>query len=57
MNLNLPNILTLLRILLIPVLILVFYYPVEWANIAATAIFLLPLLQIGLMATWLVNWE
>lgn len=39
MNLNLPNILTLLRILLIPVLILAFYYPVEWANIAATAIF------------------
>ncbi|MDH3355402.1 MAG: CDP-diacylglycerol--glycerol-3-phosphate 3-phosphatidyltransferase [Chromatiales bacterium] len=39
MKLTLPNILTLLRIVLIPVLIIVFYYPVEWANIAATVIF------------------
>ncbi|HEA25930.1 MAG TPA: CDP-diacylglycerol--glycerol-3-phosphate 3-phosphatidyltransferase [Ectothiorhodospiraceae bacterium] len=39
MILNLPNILTLMRIVLIPVLVLAFYYPVAWANIAATVIF------------------
>ena len=39
MILNLPNILTLMRIVLIPVLVLAFYYPVDWANIAATGIF------------------
>ncbi|MCW8827408.1 MAG: CDP-diacylglycerol--glycerol-3-phosphate 3-phosphatidyltransferase [Gammaproteobacteria bacterium] len=39
MSLNLPNILTLLRIILIPIMVLAFYYPAEWSNIAATAIF------------------
>jgi len=39
MILNLPNILTLMRIVLIPVLVVVFYYPVQWANVAATVIF------------------
>ncbi len=38
MILNLPNILTLMRIVLIPVLVLVFYYPADWANIVATVI-------------------
>lgn len=38
---NIPNLLTWLRILLIPVLGLVFLLPVPWANIAAVAIFLL----------------
>ncbi len=41
MKLNIPNILTLLRIALIPVFILVFYLPVEGANLITTAIFAL----------------
>lgn len=36
---NLPNILTLLRILLIPVFIVVYYLPWEWHHIASAAIF------------------
>lgn len=41
MNLNLPNILTLLRLALIPVFVLLFYLPVGWANEATTAVFAL----------------
>ena len=36
---NIPNTLTLLRIALIPVFIIVFYLPVDWSHIAATAVF------------------
>ncbi len=36
---NIPNQITLLRILLIPVFMLVFYLPLEWNNIFACAIF------------------
>lgn len=36
---NWPNILTLLRILLIPVFIIIFYLPVAWAHIATAVIF------------------
>jgi len=36
---TIPNILTLLRIALIPVLMLVFYLPVSWNHLATTAIF------------------
>ncbi|NNC54383.1 MAG: CDP-diacylglycerol--glycerol-3-phosphate 3-phosphatidyltransferase, partial [Pseudomonadales bacterium] len=39
MALNIPNTLTLLRILLIPVLVCVFYLPFKWTGIAAAAIF------------------
>ena len=39
MDWNIPNLLTLLRIVLIPVFVLVFYAPIEWANIASAAIF------------------
>jgi len=39
MQLNLPNILTLLRIALIPVFVVLFYLPVEWSNLAATIVF------------------
>lgn len=38
---TLPNLLTLLRLMLVPVLILVFYLPVGWNNFAATAVFLI----------------
>ena len=39
MSYNLPNILTLLRIALIPVFAVFFYLPVPWANVAVTAVF------------------
>ena len=38
---NVPNTLTLLRILLIPVFVLVFYLPFGWNNLAACAVFTL----------------
>ena len=38
---NLPNLLTLLRIALIPVFVVVFYLPVGWSNLVATVIFCL----------------
>jgi len=38
---NVPNMLTLLRIVLIPVFVVLFFLPVAWAHIAATAVFLL----------------
>ncbi len=39
MKINPPTALTLIRIVLIPLFVLVFYLPFEWANIAATVIF------------------
>ncbi len=36
---NIPNTLTLLRIILIPVLVLVFYLPYSWSHVAAASIF------------------
>ena len=38
---NIPTILTLIRIGLIPVFVLAYYLPVTWANIATTVIFIL----------------
>ena len=38
---NLPNLLTVLRILLIPVFIVLFYLPVSWSREIATAVFVL----------------
>lgn len=38
---NIPNSLTLLRIVLIPVFIVLFYLPVSWANWAACAVFVI----------------
>jgi len=38
---NLPNLLTLLRILLIPVFVVLFYLQVSWAREAATVVFVL----------------
>lgn len=45
---NLPNVLTLLRILMIPVFIVVFYLPFWWAHLAAAIIFAL-----GCVTDWL----
>ena len=39
MPINIPNILTLLRILLIPVLFIVYVLDTEWSNLVATVIF------------------
>ena len=36
---NLPNLLTISRIILIPVIVLVYYLPVSWANLVAACIF------------------
>jgi len=41
MDLNLPNILTLLRIALIPVFVVLFYLPGEWTHPACALVFLL----------------
>jgi len=41
MPLTIPNLLTLLRILLIPVFVLVYYLPFEWANEVAMLVFAL----------------
>jgi CDP-diacylglycerol---glycerol-3-phosphate 3-phosphatidyltransferase len=39
MNLNIPNILTLLRIAMIPVIVLMFFLPYDWARPASAWIF------------------
>jgi CDP-diacylglycerol--glycerol-3-phosphate 3-phosphatidyltransferase len=39
MKWNIPNILTLVRIILIPVLVLVFYAPYTWSHLVSTAVF------------------
>jgi len=39
MTVTLPTAITLLRIVLIPLFVVVFYLPFGWANVAATAIF------------------
>jgi CDP-diacylglycerol--glycerol-3-phosphate 3-phosphatidyltransferase len=41
MTYNLPNLLTLLRIALIPVFVVVFYLPVSWSHVVAAGIFML----------------
>lgn len=40
MQYNLPNLLTSLRVLLVPILVLFFYLPVSWSNEAAAFIFM-----------------
>ena len=39
MKMSVPNILTLMRIALIPVFVIAYYLPVEWAHKAATVLF------------------
>jgi len=41
MKLTFPNILTLLRIALVPVLVLFFYLPFAWSNVACVVVFVL----------------
>lgn len=51
MKLTVPTWLTLLRIVLIPVLVLVFYLPYTWTNFAAAFIFIL-----AAVTDWLDGW-
>ena len=51
MPLNLPNLLTMLRIVLIPVLVAVFWLEYEWAHVAATVVFVL-----AALTDWLDGW-
>ena len=41
MNMNIPNMLTLLRIVLIPVFVMAFYLPIGWANTLSAVIFVM----------------
>ena len=51
MKLTVPTMLTLLRIVLIPVLVLVFYLPYKWTNLAAALIF-----AFASITDWLDGW-
>ena len=51
MKLTIPTWLTLLRIVLIPVLVAVFYLPYQWANFAAVFVFVL-----AALTDWLDGW-
>jgi len=51
MKLTVPTMLTLLRIVLIPVLVLVFYLPFNWTNFAAALIF-----AFAAITDWLDGW-
>jgi CDP-diacylglycerol--glycerol-3-phosphate 3-phosphatidyltransferase len=51
MKLTVPTMLTLLRILLIPVLVLVFYLPYKWTNFAAALVFVM-----ASVTDWLDGW-
>ena len=51
MKLTVPTMLTLLRIVLIPVLVLVFYLPFEWTNFAAAFVF-----AFASLTDWLDGW-
>ncbi|HEY4555255.1 MAG TPA: CDP-diacylglycerol--glycerol-3-phosphate 3-phosphatidyltransferase [Lysobacter sp.] len=51
MKLTVPTMLTLMRIVLIPVLVLVFYLPFKWTNFAAAFVFAL-----ASLTDWLDGW-
>lgn len=51
MKLTIPTYLTLLRIVLIPVLVLVFYLPFSWTNLATAGIF-----GAAALTDWLDGW-
>ncbi len=51
MKLTIPTWLTLLRIMMIPVLVLVFYLPYQWTNFASAAVF-----GFAAITDWLDGW-
>ena len=51
MKLTVPTMLTLARIVMIPVLVLVFYLPYRWSNFATAAVFAL-----AAVTDWLDGW-
>jgi CDP-diacylglycerol---glycerol-3-phosphate 3-phosphatidyltransferase len=51
MRLTVPTMLTLARIVMIPVLVLVFYLPFKWTNFASAAVFIL-----ASVTDWLDGW-
>lgn len=51
MRLTVPTLLTLARIVMIPVLVLVFYLPYSWTNLASSAVFAL-----AAFTDWLDGW-
>jgi len=51
MTFTVPNLLTLLRILLIPVLVIVFYLPFNWTHLAAALVFIF-----GALTDWADGW-
>ncbi len=51
MTLTLPTMLTLFRIVLVPVLVAVFYWQHPWSNVLACAVFVL-----GALTDWLDGW-
>jgi hypothetical protein len=52
MQFNIPTLLTLFRVVLIPFFVLAFYLPVVWAPFACALIFLIARSPTGLMAIW-----
>ena len=51
MKLTVPTMLTLARIVMIPVLVLIFYLPYKWSNFASAAVFAL-----AAFTDWLDGW-
>ena len=51
MKFTIPTWLTLLRIMMIPVLVLVFYLPFKWTNFAAVLVF-----GLASLTDWLDGW-
>gem|GEM_PF-5964355 len=54
---NIPNLITVLRVLLIPIFILLFYLPYHWSYMAASSVFALAAAPTGWTVTWPVGWS
>jgi CDP-diacylglycerol--glycerol-3-phosphate 3-phosphatidyltransferase len=50
-NLTIPTLLTIFRIILVPVLVIVFYWQHPWSNVLSCAVFVL-----GALTDWLDGW-
>jgi hypothetical protein len=54
---NIPNLITVLRVLLIPIFILLFYLPYHWSYLASASVFALPPRPTGSTGIWPVVWN